>query len=333
MSDGLPKLNAARAVAVPLAAASQGVQAISKLVSEHQLGDKLSKLGSHSALEHLSSRKELLLAVLGLVLVLHGAQFKNIILVTQLVLSFLYVRVRGSVMAIYNDIKTVVDKAEADAPQAEPAKESNEDQSKHAKKRDAKKEAAKAPSAADTQAHIEASKKVLKALDSERLTNASTEVMVCLMACLLVLHGGLAQRVAISYALVAAVAGRVEGLLHFEGFEDVKSWTSSFLRFALWVVILPMAIFMGPLALILNVVAFGADLATQHGMAFLAKIGKVPDADAILGSPKGLMAFGGLVAFGTLWQVWSWAAGSGMAWYFQMLYLPAIIAEGLLGLL
>merc|ERR1712224_939453 len=60
-------------------------------------------------------------------------------------------------------------------------------------------------------------------------------------------------------------------------------------------------------------------------------VGKLPDAESFVASKKGLIALAGLTAFGTLWQFWSLMAASGMAWYFQLAHLPAVIAETIVG--
>jgi len=169
--------------------------------------------------------------------------------------------------------------------------------------------------------------------DSERLSAATTEVLAAAMACLLVMHGGLAQKVAIAHALVGIVAKQVAPLLEFPGHEDIEAWTSILLRLVLWVVFLFLTKVATPLTLAMDIALVGALLATQHGARYLSSIGKITDAEAFITSQKGLMAFGGLAAFGTLWQMWTWAAGGSIAWYFWLVYWPAGIAEGILGLL
>merc|ERR1711933_339296 len=147
------------------------------------------------------------------------------------------------------------------------------------------------------------------------------------MACLLVIHGGFAQKVAIAHALVGLVAKQVQPLLEFPGYEELEAWTATLVRLVLWVVFLFLTKVATPLALAMDASLCGALLATQHGARFLAAIGKMADAEAFVTSPKGLMAFGGLAASGTLWQIWTWAAGGSIAWYFQLMYLPALIVE------
>merc|ERR1712176_350912 len=132
-------------------------------------------------------------------------------------------------------------------------------------------------------------------------------------ACLLVIHGGFAQKVAIAHALVGIVAKQLGPLLEFPGHEDIEAWTSTLLRLVLWVVFLFLTKVATPLALAMDISLVGALLATQHGARSLAALGKMADVEAFLASQKGFMALGGLAAFGTLWQVWTWAAGGSIA--------------------
>jgi len=331
----MPKVNAAAALTAPLALARQGYQLLTEALARFPVLETLSKLSSHPFFQQLSSKKELLLTLLGAALVLHGSQFRNLLLCTQVVLALLYDRVKCSLTTMYTDIQTAREKMQADAP-AEESKDAGDDQNKHAQKRAEKKkvaETSKASFAEKQKEDAEAAKKLLKVLDSERLSAATTEVLAAAMACILVIHGGLAQKVAIAHALVGLVAKRVEALLVFPGFEDLQAWTATLIRLVLWLVFLTLTKVASPLALALDAAICGALLATQHGAHFLAARGKLEDAEAFTASPKGLMALGGLAAFGTLWQVWTWAAGGSIAWYFQLVYLPASIAEGLLSLL
>lgn len=341
MPDDLPKVNVAGAVAKPLAAASQGVQAAAKLAEKHKLSEKLSKVGDlkeHPIMAMAIAQKELLLTLVGLVVVFHGAQFKNIILCTQLVISFLFSRLKKSVSTIYDDLTKVAEKAEADAPEPKvEEKEEDEGKSKHAKKREAKKNADKdkASALADPSVHIEAAKKMLKSLNSERLTDSTKEVLLCLMACLLVIHGGLAQHVAVAHALVGVVAPLAQKFLEFEGFEDqeMQPWTMLMLHFALWLVMLPLSMLFSTAGLILNFALVGSQLVTTHGSKFAAATKKIPDAEAFLSSAPGIIAFLGLTAFGFIWQVWTVSSGGGLYWMLWLAYLPAVIVEAILGAL
>lgn len=334
MADTAPKINVSPVLTMPLAVARKGYQQLAKALAKYPVAEKVSQLGEHPVVKSLDAQRELLLAAVGLALVLHGAQFKNLLLCFQVVVAFLYERVKSSLLAMWSDVSTAHAKLLADAPAEEPAtKDSAEDKSKHAKKRDAKKVDDKVSAADSTKEDAEAAKKVLKSVDSEKLATAGMEVLVAAMTCILVIHGGLAQKVAIAYALVSLVAGKVDRILEFPGYEGMEAWTHLLVRFVLWLIVLPAALFLSPFALAANAALYGATLVVAHGLHFLKAKGKVEDAEAVAASAKGLAALLGLAAFGTLWQLWSWAAGSGMAWYFQILYLPALVAETLLGLL
>jgi len=308
MAQELKKVKAGAVVSGSLGAASQGVQAVSKLYEQHGIGGKLSKVSGHPALKNLSDQQDLVLAVLGGLVVFHGAHFKSLFLCAQLFVTFLFVRVKSSIMTIYEDINAISD--------------------------DTKKDAGKALEKKDKKAQAEAATTVLKALDSKRIADASKEVLICFMACLLVLHGGLAQKVIVAHALVGSVSKRLETLVSFEGFDGLESWTALLVHLVLWSVFLPFSLVFPQLALILNTAAAGASLATRHGVFFLVKRDKIQQAaEDVLGSVKGLGAYAGLMAIGTFWQFWSLAAGSTLAWYLSLAYLPFIIAEAFLSAL
>jgi len=317
MADSVPKFNVAPALTIPLAFAPPAFQFLAQLATHH--GDKVTFIKTHPLVEQVRSKSELVLALLGLALIFHGAQFKNLLLCSQVVAAFLYDRVAGSVQAICSDIQTAREKLQADQPQDT----SDEKTKKKAADNKAEKQREDA----------EVAKKALGALSSERLSAAAVEVLASGLACLVVLHGGLAQKFAIANALVGLTVDKVEAFVEFKGHDDIKAWTSLFVRVALYAVFLPLALAAAPVALALDAAACGARLATEHGVRFLASIGKVGDADAFLASQKGYVVFAGMAAAGALWQIWTLAAGGGMAWYFTVLYLPAVIAEGVIGLL
>ena len=50
------------------------------------------------------------------------------------------------------------------------------------------------------------------------------DLFVAAMCCLLVLHGGLAQRVALGHALVLLVSHYVSDMIHFPGHEELCRW-------------------------------------------------------------------------------------------------------------
>ena len=75
------------------------------------------------------------------------------------------------------------------------------------------------------------------------------------------------------------------------------------------------------------------EFALDNGLKLLEASGRIPNAQEFAASEKGLFLFLGLVAFGSLWQLWNWMAGDGLAWYFQVLYIPAVAMESLLSCL
>lgn len=266
-----------------LEVASKGYKTMADACTRHEISDKLVKLTSN--LEVLGKNKETILAVLGAVLVLHGAQFQNILL-CALVLRLVFDRVTKPVMAVYSDVRAAHEKVLADAP-----------------------------------AEGEMAKKLLKLLDSEKLTASAVEVLAALLACLLVMHGGLPQYVLLAHSLVSVASEHAENFVQFPGLEDMKPWTQVFLRLSLWAVCLPMAFLMGQLVLILIAAATGATMLLQHG-AVMASVAERRE-----------LLWAGLVGFGAIWQLWTCAQGAGLYWVFNLAYLPAFVVEGILSLL
>jgi len=297
----VPKINASPIVGHALSMGCKGYRVLSQTLGKHNLGDLSSKICEHTLVKQALDRQEILFICLGVALTLHGSHFKNLFLCTQVVMIFLLERVRTKVMASWKDITVAQEKLQAD-----------EDKSKNAKKD-------------DLAAEIASARKALKTLDSEKLTSAGVEVLLSVMACVLVMQGGLAQKVAITYFIVGLVADKIEGILVFPEHEDIQAWTHMMCRFLLWAFMLPVALLFGPMALCINASVCGARIVAERGGLGLAKI--APD------SQQGLLITCALAGFGTLWQLWSYTAGGGVAWYFQMLYLPAVLVEGALGLL
>jgi len=160
---------------------------------------------------------------------------------------------------------------------------------------------------------------------------ATAEVMAAVLACILVMHGGLAQAVVVAYALVRTTSGHLVSFLAFPGFEELDGWAKSMVSLALWAVVFPLALLVEPLGIALTAATMGSTLTLECGLRFLQSTGRLEEQTLV--SPKGLMAFGALTGVGALWQACSWVAGSPMWWVFQFAYLPAMVAEGFLGLL
>lgn len=315
MASSTPKINASPALDVPLALGAKGLGAVMQAASH--LPPLLAKLSSHPSVEKAKAKASLLWAVLGFALLLHGAQFKGLLLCLHVVNYFFFEKVKASVVSCFSDVSAAREKLKADAP--EPTKADP-------KKKDAKKGAA----ASAEDAAI--AKKALKAVDVEKLSSAAMDLLISAMCCLVVLHGGVAQKVALGHALVLLVSGHVSSIVHFPGHEDLADWTEVFVRLALYVVCVGLSLVSVPLALAMYASLYGASLASGFVLELAEAKGKLPAGSSKAGSKTQLMALGGLAGFGTFWQIWSYVAGSGMAWYFQVLYLPAIVAEAVLGL-
>lgn len=330
-SEGL-KIDLSSALTAPLVKGRKVYEMLLRGAENFPVAEKVAKLKKHHLVQKLDEQRQLVLAVLGVALVLHGSEFKNLLLCTQVVILFLYERVKNSVTTLWTDITSARDRLKADTG-AGAAKEETVEKSRNqkAKEKREKKNEPKPSFAELRKVDADMTKKTLKELDSEKITQASLEVLAAFTACLLVIHGGLAQKVAVAYSVVGFISAHLMPLVEFPGYEDLEEWTTIFVRFALWLVVFPLACFCGPLMLALNAASCGANLALTYGLPVLQARGKIADAAAFAASKEGLMALGGLTAFGTLYQLWTWAAGSGMGWYFQLIYLPAVIAEGILG--
>jgi len=326
------------ALTVPLALACRGGQLAADSLEKFKVSEKFTAVKDHAMVAKISSKSDMLWTALGMVLVFHGAQFKNIFLCTQVVMAFCYGRVNTSVMALYSDVKTAWVKTteDDDKPAAADAKAEAKPDNKHAQKR---KDAASKSDGKDIKAQREedaaATKKVLKVVSTDKVTNVAFELLVSFMACHMVMQGGLARVAVVSHALVKASKEQLNAMLDFSGYEDLQAWTDILLTFVLYSFFAGMAVLVAPLALALNVAACGAQLVTENGLRIAESMGKIPDgmtAEAFASSLKGLVLLGGLTAFATLWQFWALMADSGMAWYFKMMYFPGCIAESIIGL-
>merc|ERR1712216_73371 len=166
----------------------------------------------------------MLWALLGLSLIIHGAQFKNLFLCIQLVKAFYFDRVKASVTTLAESVTTTLEKIKADAPEAiEPDAKSEAKSDKYAAKRAAKKDVA--DSNKQTEEDAAAAKKALKAMDSEKLSNTAFEVCSAAMACHMVMHTHLGQAIVVAHDLVKIVKEKIEELVDFQGLEDLSAWT------------------------------------------------------------------------------------------------------------
>merc|ERR1711976_1108136 len=111
------------------------------------------------------------------------------------------------------------------------------------------------------------------------------------------------------------------------------AWMDLLVSFVLYVGVGFVSLTMGRLALALNLAIVAGELVSSNAFKLAEARGKLDCAQVFAVSMKGMGMCGGLIAFGTLWQFWALMAGSGLAWYTQILYLPGVIAEFLVGLL
>jgi len=337
----IKKLNAGCAVNKLLALGVLGQektsQGLETLEAKLQAKEMIQKIKEHALVAKVQEKlngalvPNALWALLGFAMVLHGAQFKNLFLCIQLIKSFYYDRVTDSISKLKASVTTALDKMKADAPDAPEADAKAEPQpgNKHAAKRAGKKEAAN--SEKSTEESAAAAKKALKAMDSAQLSNTAFEVCSAAMAAHMVMHTRLGQAIVLAHHLVNVAMEKTDKLVDFAGLEDLSAWTHLFLRFVFYCKFIALAVIAAPLALALDVSVFGAQLVLQYGAQAAQAYGKLPDAEAFVASKNGLLAVAGITAFGTIWQFWSLMAASGMAWYFQLAYLPAVIAETVVG--
>jgi hypothetical protein len=298
-----------------------------KLVKDHSIVNKVMAKAAEFA--------NVLWALFGFALIIHGAQFKNLFLCIQLVKEFYFARVKTSVTTLADSVTIAFEKMKADEPERiEPDAKSEAKSDKHAAKRAAKKDGDNnVDKQKQTEEDAAAAKKALKAMDSEKLSNTAFEVCSTAMACHMVMHTHLGQAIVVAHDLVKVVKEKIDELVDFAGLEDFAAWTDLILRFVLYSVFFGLALVAAPCALAFDVSAFGAQVVLQYGARVAQSAGRLPDAESFVSSKNGLVALAGLTAFGTLWQFWSLMAASGMAWYFKLAYLPACIAEAIVGCL
>lgn len=331
------KVNVGAAITAPLAFARRGGQVATECFQKHSVSEKFSAMKAHPTVAKIAEKTEILWTIAGLVLIFHGAQFRNLFLCTQLVSEFCYGRVRSSALSLYSDATTAWEKMnedQSDESKADAKAEPKPDSNKHAQKRKSKADDTK-PTDQQREEDAAATKKVLKVMDSNKVTGVFFELCVAAVACHMVMQGGLAKVVVVSHALVKASKEKLTPFLDFSEHEDMQVWTDLFLSFVLYAFFGAMAIVAAPFAFALNVAFVGAQLVTAHGLRVAEGMGRIPgglSAEAFASSSKGLAMLSGLAAFGSLWQFWALVADSGMGWYFKMLYLPAYIAEGVISI-
>jgi hypothetical protein len=328
------KLDLSSALTKPLVKGRKGYEWLLQSAETYPLGSKFTKLRNHIFWQKLDENRHIVLAFLGVALVLHGSEFKNLFLCTQVVYFFLFERVKNSLTEVHGHITTARDKLKADTAAAAGTEGEEKTDKSKAQKTKEKKERKNEPKptfAEVTKMEADMTKKALKELDSGKLADAVVEVLGALVSCILIIQGGLAQKVAIAYFVVGFVSAKVMPMLEFPGYEDLEEWTTMLVRFGIWLLVLPLTFLCGPLMLALNAASRGANLAVYHGAYFLEGRQKIEDAAAFAASLKGLMALGALTLFGTLFQLGMWALSIPLPVYFKLVYLPAVLIEGVLG--
>jgi len=298
----VPKINVSPLLGPALATGCKGARVISQTLCKLKVGDFASKIQEHPLAKKVVDHREIALEALSVALIFHGAHFRNQFLCFQVVTLFFLERVATKVKASWSDITVAQEKLEAD---------SSEDKNKKS----------------DAAADIAVARKALKTLDSQKLTAASVEVLIAIMSCLLVMHGGLAQKVAVTYFTVTLLAEKLDTVLVFPDHEDIQAWTHVLSRFLLWLLLLPTAVLFGPLVLCINASVRGALLLAEKKEGGMQRAGIAPD------SQKGHLVTCALAGVGTLYQLWSCLAGGGLAWYLQLVYFPAVLVECILSAL
>lgn len=328
----MPKFNASPAL-VPILATKQRIgEKVAQGSEKLKAPEKIAALKEHPVTVKVSEKRDLILTLVGVVLVFHGTHFARLLLCFKFVSLFCYESVTTSTLALYNDVKAAYDKMKSDNDGDEHPAADGGDNNKHAKKREAKKVAEQSKSES-WEKDAAAMAKLMKSANSDKVSETAFHLVTSLLACVMVARGGLAQSVFVAHLLVTILVEKSIDLLEFPGHEDLKVWTDLMVKAGLYVVCAFLAMVAPPLVLAIVASACGVQLLAEHGLAFIRALGKSDIADKLESSKQGLMTMAGIVSFGTLWQLWSWAAGSGVAWYFKVLYLPAVCAEGLLSIM
>lgn len=328
MADSGLVFDASIAVTKPLVLVAQVYSLMSQECERRKLCDAFSRLPNFALVEKAKENLNLLLVILGFSLVLHGAQFTNIFLCTGVIVKLGERRGWEACKTLYNDIATCKEKIAADAP-APAENDVADSKGKHSKKNREAKAAEKqtAEAAAKEKENLEKATKVLKFLNTEHVSKAVMEVLLALILCFQMIHGGFARSVVVSMALVELVSECVEGFVEFPDFEGIETWAKFIIRVAMWLLILPISTIFPNLTLILCTAAVGGRFIEQYGFQILDRMGK----GAYLEGQNCLIVQATLLSFGSFWQLWTLAGGSGLFWVFSLLYLPLLIVESLLG--
>jgi len=335
MSSKPQPYNVSPAVTTGLAAASRGTQAATKLVrsfsADHgeRLGRNLSPIR-----ERIMKRVEIVWTVLGFILLIHGSQFKNLFLCTQVIMEFCFGRVKSAYVSLYEDVMTAHSKIQGDEPTNDSTIK-EEPENKHAKKRQDSKKDSKDTSPSNDEESA-AAKKMLKSVDADKVTSAVFELFAGYMACHMVMQGGLARTAVVTHVLVKTCKLKLKPFIDFSDHADMQVWLDLFLSLVLYAGFGFTAVFAPSWAFAINLGLIGSDMVLSHGLRIAENMGKIPGgetAEQFADSMTGFLVYVVLVGCGSLWQFWAVMAESGVAWYFQMVYLPAYVGESLISLL
>jgi len=339
--SSINKVNVGPALNVPLALASRGTRLAGEQFEKYGVVSKVSAMKEHpvavKVMTSIDTFYEFIMLGMGLVLLFHGAQFKNLFLCYQIVTTFCLDRVKESVLGIHTHVMSVQEKLNADAPaetSSPDAKAEAKPDNKHAQKRNSKKDDAKdVDLKAQQEQDMATTKKYLKAIDTDKVARAAFDLFTTFMACHMVMRSSAMQAIMITHALVKAAKKYTETFFEFTGHEDMLQWMDLLMSFVFYVGFGFLSVTMSSVAMALNFGVVAAHLVSNHALRVAEVKGKLESAEVFSASMKGLLLSGGLTAFGTMWQFWALMAGSGLAWYFQVLYLPVVTAEFFIGLL
>lgn len=280
------------------------------LASTLKVSEKFSALKDHSLCHMVIGKKDLIWTIVGAALVIHGGQFRNLFLCTLVVDQYLRLSGWEAGAKMIDDIQKCVDKSE-DAK--------TDDKSEDAKTYDKK--------AFVAQEQFAIAQKVLKRLDSDAASNFGFGIFVAFVASISVMHGGLLTTVFVAKILVETTYGRVNEVLKFSFLSEMEQWCEFFVRLFLWVVVLALSFLVPQFTFALCAAAYGSNLLMSNLVGVVGE-----RAQGVTSGRNGLIVYVACVLLGWLWQSWTFLSGGSIAWYFNMLYIVAVIPETILSL-
>lgn len=207
----------------------------------------------------ISGHTDWIFAVAGLVLLLLGTYFKNLLLCGQVMNLFLY----SSLKTSFDELRAAILAAWGKVEKAEKDGDST--------------------------------KKALKALSEEKCSDKvaafAFQLFQAAAACHMVMHGGsFARAIIFAYALANGVSQILGELIDISGHDDVRPWFDKLLLLTLYVFFGSTALLLPSLALALNASLIGSQWVKDHGL----KVAKLEGVEALKGPQliPGLMLFG-----------------------------------------